>query len=105
MGSLVGPRIDSVLYPRLGSQRASPKAISERTRYSQVCLDFHSYPQLIAPFCITGAFGPPRPFTAASPWPWIDHLASRLNCATCALITLGFPAAPCLRHLTFGDTA
>ena len=82
MGSLVGPRIDSVLYPRRRQQEASPKAISERTRYPRVWLDFHSYPQLIAQFCITGAFGPPRLVTAASSWPWIDHPASRLSHAT-----------------------
>ena len=82
MGSLVGPRIDSVLYPRRRQQEASPKAISERTSYPRVWLDFHSYPQLIAQFCITGAFGPPRLVTAASSWPWIDHPASRLSHAT-----------------------
>ena len=82
MGSLVGPRIDSVLYPRDLSHEASPKAISERTRYHPVCLDFHSSPQLIAQFFIIGAFGPPRPVTVASSWPWVDHRASRLAHAT-----------------------
>ena len=29
-----------------------------------------------------GGFGPPRPLTAASPWPWVDHSASGLHPAT-----------------------
>jgi hypothetical protein len=27
-------------------------------------------------------FGPPRPFTGTSSWPWVDHLGSGLRLAT-----------------------
>ena len=40
-GSLVGPLVHSVLYPRKLSRKASPKAISERTSYCRVRLAFH----------------------------------------------------------------
>jgi hypothetical protein len=39
-------------------------------------LAFHPYPQLIRHFCSSEQFGPPRSITFASPWPWVDHLAS-----------------------------
>ena len=39
---------------------------------------FHPYPQLIRWLFNARRFGPPPPFTAASPWPWIDHSVSRL---------------------------
>ena len=47
-GNLVGPLAHSVLYLRQTHPEASPKAISGRTSYLQVCLAFHSYPQLIS---------------------------------------------------------
>ena len=43
---------------------------------------FHPYPQLIPQVFNPGGFGPPRPLTAASPWPWVDHPASGLEHAT-----------------------
>ena len=43
---------------------------------------FHPYPQLIPQFFNIGGFGPPRGLTRASPWPWVDHSASGLECAT-----------------------
>ena len=43
---------------------------------------FHPYPQLIPQVFNPGGFGPPRPLTAASPWPWVDHSASGLHPAT-----------------------
>ena len=43
---------------------------------------FHPYPQLIPRVFNPGGFGPPRPLTAASPWPWVDHSASGLYPAT-----------------------
>ena len=43
---------------------------------------FHPYPQLIPRVFNPGGFGPPRPLTAASPWPWVDHSASGLHPAT-----------------------
>jgi len=66
-----------VLYLRHSTLEASPKAISGRTSYLQVRLAFHRYPQLIPPFCNRERFGPPRSFTSASPWPWVDHLVSK----------------------------
>ena len=46
-GSLVGPLAHSVLYLHNRTWEAIPKYISGRTSYFQVCLAFHSYPQLI----------------------------------------------------------
>ena len=43
---------------------------------------FHPYPQLIPSVFNPSGFGPPRRFTVASPWPWIDHYASGLEHAT-----------------------
>jgi hypothetical protein len=45
-------------------------------------LAFHPYPQLIPRVFNPGGFGPPRPLTAASPWPWVDHSASGPHPAT-----------------------
>src|SRR6266700_1425798 len=59
-----------------GCPVAAPQCISGRTSYLHVRLAFHPYPQLIPQFCNTGEFGPRRPFTAASPWPWIAHVVS-----------------------------
>ena len=61
---------------------AVPKGISGRASYFQVCLAFHSYPQLIAYFCNSRAFGPPVSITSPSPWTWIDRPASGLFPAT-----------------------
>ena len=92
-GKLVGPLAHSVLYLHYSLPEASPKAISGRTSYLQVRLAFHPYPQLIPRFFNNGGCGPPRNFTPASSWPWIDHLVSGLQHATSALFTLGFPPA------------
>jgi hypothetical protein len=69
------PRRSSAL-PPVASNRAGPKTISGRTSYLQVRLAFHRYPQLIRAFCNRRRFGPPRAFTRASAWPWVDHLVS-----------------------------
>ena len=58
---------------------ASPKAISERTSYLQVRLEFHRYPHLIPAFFNMHGFGPPVRFTAPSPWTWVGHLVSGLQ--------------------------
>ena len=39
---------------------------------------FHPYPQLIRRLFNADRFGPPQGVTLASPWPWVDHLVSRL---------------------------
>ena len=57
---------------------ASPKAISERTSYIRVRLEFLSYPQLIPCLFNDNEFGPPLDFTQASAWTWIGHSVSGL---------------------------
>ena len=53
---------------------ASPKAISGRTSYRRVRLEFLRYPQLIRQLFNEGRFGPPFGFTQTSTWSWIDHI-------------------------------
>ena len=78
---------------------ASPKAISERTSYLQVRLEFLRYPHLIQALFNVPWFGPPVRFTAPSTWTWVDHLVSGLRPhTTCALFRLAFATAPTL-HL------
>ncbi len=75
--ALTPPRQFSALPPR-DSPGASPKAISGRTSYLRVRLEFLPYPHLIAALFNGRAFGPPLPFTAASAWAWVDHPVSGL---------------------------
>jgi hypothetical protein len=86
---LTPPRIFSAL-PPYGSIKASPKAISRRTSYLRVRLEFLPYPQLIATLFNGCAFGPPKPFTVPSSWPWVDHPVSGLQSMTRALLRLAF---------------
>ena len=98
------PRKSSAL-PPAACHGASPKAISGRTSYLRVRLEFLPYPRLIATLFNGCASGPPSPFTAASAWTWVDHPVSGLhgqteaNWVRSALFRLGFPAAPRLRRL------
>ena len=75
------PRKFSAL-PPAGLYRASPKAVSGRTSYLRVRLEFLPYPRLIATLFNGCAFGPPLPFTAASSWTWVDHPVSGLQMRT-----------------------
>ena len=94
------PRKFSALPPQICIE-ASPKAISRRTSYLRVRLEFLPYPHLIATLFNGCAFGPPLPLTAASAWTWVDHPVSGLRILTiCALFRLGFPSAPHLQCLT-----
>ena len=93
------PREFSAL-PPADCTEASPKAISRRTSYLRVRLEFLPYPHLIATLFNGCAFGPPLPLTAASTWTWIDHPVSGLLPLTLALLRLGFPTAPHLKCLT-----
>ena len=93
------PRKFSAL-PPADLYEASPKAISRRTSYLRVRLEFLRYPHLIATLFNGCAFGPPLPFTATSTWTWIDHPVSGLPTLTLALLRLGFPTAPDLQSLT-----
>ena len=74
-----GPLVQIVLYLHDPNSEASPKAISERTSYLQVRLEFHRYPHLIPAFFNMHGFGPPVRFTAPSPWTWVGHLVSGLQ--------------------------
>ena len=82
---------------------ASPKAISRRTSYLRVRLEFLRYPHLITTFFNTCVFGPPKPFTAPSTWTWIGHPVSGLLILTLRPIQTWFPfgsaASDCLTLL------
>ncbi len=84
------PREFSAL-PPADCTEASPKAISRRTSYLRVRLEFLPYPHLIATL-FNG--------TPASSWTWVDHPVSGLPVLTLALFRLGFPTAPRLDRLT-----
>ena len=88
-----------MLYPRVSSLEASPKAISRRTSYLRVRLEFHRYPHVIPTLFNVYGFGPPRDFTLASTCTWIGHPVSGLQHATSALFRLAFASAPMLQHL------
>ena len=70
---------------------ASPKAISRRTSYLRVRLEFLRYPHLITTFFNGCVFGPPLPFTVTSTWTWIGHPVSGLLTATFRPFLTWFP--------------
>ena len=72
------PRPFSAL-PSAISHEASPKAISRRTSYIPVRLEFLRYPQVIPDYFNRRGFGPPQRFTAASTCSWIGHPVSGLR--------------------------
>ena len=80
------PRIFSALPPE-----ASPKAISRRTSYLRVRLEFLPYPHLITTLFNGCVFGPPLPFTATSTWTWVDHPVSGLFSLTLRAVHTRFP--------------
>ena len=88
-----------MLYLRVSLFQASPKAISRRTSYLRVRLEFHRYPHVIPTLFNVYGFGPPRDFTLASTCTWIGHPVSGLQHATTALLRLAFATAPVLQHL------
>jgi hypothetical protein len=75
---------------------ASPKAISRRTSYLRVRLEFLPYPHLIPTLFNGCGSGPPRNFTSASTWTWIGHPVSGLPALTLRPFETWFP---------FGSTA
>ena len=89
-----------MLYPRVSSLEASPKAISGRTSYIRVRLEFLRYPHVIRQLFNGGRFGPPLSFTSTSTCTWIGHPVSGRLHVTLALFTLGFPTAPYQKYLT-----
>ena len=99
VGNLSAPNLFSALPPVI-IRDASPKAISGRTSYIRVRLEFLRYPHVIRQLFNGGRFGPPLGFTPTSTCAWIGHPVSGLIRATVALFRLGFPAAPRLKRLT-----
>ena len=75
VGRLSPPSLFSALPPVI-YHNASPKAISGRTSYIRVRLEFLRYPQIIPGLFNGGWFGPPWRFTATSTWTWIGHPVS-----------------------------
>ena len=84
---------------------ASPKAISRRTSYLRVRLEFLPYPHLMPTLFNGCGFGPPFPFTETSSWTWVDHPVSGLQLLTFALLKLAFASAPHFMCLTSPDAA
>ena len=80
-----------MLYLRKYLHEASPKAISGRTSYIRVRLEFLRYPQVIRQLFNGGRFGPPLPFTATSTCSWIGHPVSGLIHATIRAVHPRFP--------------
>ena len=68
-----GPLGLTVLYLQYAYNEASPKAISERTSYLPVRLEFLRYPQVIQTLFNVSWFGPPVRLTTPSPCSWIGH--------------------------------
>ena len=71
-----------MLYPVYSFYQASPKAISRRTSYILIRLEFLRYPQVITDYFNRRVFGPPQSFTSASTCSWIGHQVSGLRHAT-----------------------
>ena len=90
-----------MLYPRVHSLEASPKAISRRTSYLQVRLEFLRYPQLIPAF-----FNRRVVRSSSGSYPTFNLSMDRspgfgsTQCNSFALFRLGFPTAPVLHTLT-----
>ena len=76
--NLSAPSQFSALPPVICS-KASPKAISERTSYLQVRLEFLRYPQVIQALFNVPWFGPPVSFTSPSTCSWVGHMVSGLR--------------------------
>ena len=90
VGNLSTPRLFSAL-PPVNIHEASPKAISGRTSYIRVRLEFLRYPHLIRYHFNGSRFGPPVSFTSPSTCSWIGHPVSGLLHATVRAIHPRFP--------------
>ena len=98
--NLSAPSPFSALPPRI-CHEASPKAISERTSYLRVRLEFLRYPHLIRYHFNGSRFGPPWSFTSTSTWTWVGHpVSGRIQLTSYALFRLALAAAPVLKTLT-----
>ena len=89
-GNLSAPLSFSALPPVI-IRNASPKAISGRTSYLRVRLEFLRYPHLIRYYFNRSRFGPPWDFTPTSAWTWIGHPVSGPMQATCRTFQTWFP--------------
>ena len=89
-GNLPAPPSFSALPPVI-IHNASPKAISGRTSYLRVRLEFLRYPQVIPGHCNERGFGPPLAFTPTSTCSWIGHPVSGLWPLTRRPIKTRFP--------------
>ena len=90
VGNLSTPLLFSAL-PPVNICEASPKAISGRTSYIRVRLEFLRYPHLIRQLFNGGRFGPPVTFTLPSTWTWIGHPVSGLLQLTVRAFHTRFP--------------
>ena len=84
---------------------ASPKAISERTSYIRVRLEFLRYPHLITGLFNGRVFGPPWSFTSTSACSWLGHpVSGRIPLTKYAHFRLAFASAALLKSLTLPVT-
>ena len=90
VGNLSAPCLFSAL-PPVNICEASPKAISGRTSYIRVRLEFLRYPQVIRQLFNGGRFGPPVGFTPPSTCSWIGHPVSGLLQLTLRALNTRFP--------------
>ena len=90
VGRLSSPSLFSAL-PPINISQASPKAISGRTSYLRVRLEFLRYPHVIRQLFNGGRFGPPVGFTPPSTCTWIGHPVSGLIHATLRALHTRFP--------------
>ena len=98
---LCGPLAHSVLYLRHSSPEASPKAISRRTSYIRVRLEFPRYPQLI-PYLFNGSVvrSSMRFYSHFNLSMDRSHGFGSTSCYFAALFRLAFASAPVLYTLT-----
>ena len=101
--ALTPPRKFSALPPR-GLDGASPKAVSGRTSYLRVRLEFLRYPHLIPTLFNGCGSGPPAPFTASSAWTRIDHPVSGLRLPTLRPVKARFPSGSARLALNLAGT-
>ena len=88
-----------MLYPHIFVHKASPKAISRRTSYLRVRLEFLRYPQVIPDFFNRRGFGPPWSFTSTSTCSWIGHPVSGLLHVTMRALNPRFPCGSDTEYL------
>ena len=102
--NLSAPSQFSALPPVI-CHNASPKAISERTSYLRVRLEFLRYPHLIRWHFNDSRFGPPWSFTSTSSWTWVGHpVSGRIQLTSYALFRLALATAADLKSLTLHVT-